>query len=116
MSIGPTGISFASSVAATDLAQRNSSDVAQTQQATSSQARLLEATEKAEQAAGISDADESEKTSDRDADGRRAWERSEHPAEDSEAAELELEGETTYDDRPPKDGVGKTGSHLDISG
>ena len=116
MSIGPTGISFASSVAATDLAQRNSADVAQTQQATSNQARLLEATEKAEKAAGIGDADESEKASDRDADGRRAWERSEHSTEDSEAAELELEGETTYDDRPPKDDVEKTGSHLDISG
>lgn len=116
MSIGPTGMSFASSVAATDLAQRNSSDVAQTQQATANQARVLEATEKAEKAAGIGDAEESEKTSDRDADGRRAWERAEHHSSDSEQDELDLAGEAIYDDRPPKDAGGATGRQLDISG
>ncbi|PQO34394.1 hypothetical protein DTL21_12770 [Bremerella cremea] len=113
MSIGPTGMSFAASVAGSDLAQRNSSDVSQTQQATSNQARVVDSAEKAEKAAGVGDPDESEKISDRDGDGRRAWERPENHSE--EADELDVEGEVIHDDRPPKDG-GITGQQLDISG
>ncbi|QDU74903.1 hypothetical protein Pan97_19230 [Bremerella volcania] len=113
MSVGPMGASIASSIAATNLAQRNSSDVSGAQQATSTHARVVESTEKAEKAAGVGDPEESEKTSDRDADGRRAWER---PGHDSDEVEGELEGEATYDAGPQKDPTGVKGREIDLSG
>lgn len=113
MSVGPMGASIASSIAATNLAQRNSSDVSGAQQATSSHARVVDSTEKAEKAAGVGDPDESEKVSDRDADGRRAWER---PGHESDEAEAELEGDATYDANPQKDPSGMTGREIDLSG
>ena len=113
MSVGPMGASIASSIAATNLAQRNSSDVTGAQQATSNHARVVDSTEKAEKAAGVGDPEESEKAGDRDADGRRAWER---PGHDSEEAEAELEGDATYDAIPQKDPAGITGKEIDLSG
>jgi len=113
MSVGPMGASIASSIAATNLAQRNSSDVAGAQQATSSHARKVDSTEKAEKAAGVGDPEESEKTSDRDGDGRRAWERPEHA---SDEAEGELEGDATYHDASQKDPAGVKGREIDLSG
>lgn len=113
MSVGPMGASIASSIAATNLAQRNSSDVAGAQQATSTHARVVDSTEKAEKAAGVGDPDESQKTSDRDADGRRAWER---PGHDSDESEAELEGDATYDASVQKDPAGITGREIDLSG
>jgi len=113
MSVGPMGASIASSVAATNLAQRNSSDVAQAQQATSSHALVVDSTEKAEKAAGVGDPEESEKASDRDADGRRAWER---PGHETDEAEAELEGDATYEEAPQKDPAGVKGREIDLSG
>lgn len=113
MSVGPMGASIASSIAATNLAQRNSSDVSGAQQATSSHARVVDSTEKAEKAAGVGDPDESEKASDRDADGRRAWER---PGHESDETETELEGDATYDATLQKDPTGVTGREIDLSG
>ncbi|MBA2116030.1 hypothetical protein [Bremerella alba] len=113
MSVGPLGASLASSIAATNLAQRNSSDVAGAQQATSSHALVVDSTEKAEKAAGVGDPEESEKISDRDADGRRAWER---PEEESDEDEAELEGDATYDATQRKDPTGVKGREIDLSG
>ena len=115
MSIGPTGASFASSIAASDLAQRNSADVPNAQQASTSQSRTVDSTQKAEKAASIGDADESAKTSDRDADGRRAWERVGHP-EDEADGEAELDGEATYDGDVKSDPTGIKGREIDLSG
>ena len=115
MSVGPMGASFASSIAATDLAQRSAGDVPATQQATSNHSRKVDSTEKAEKAAGVGDPEESEKASDRDADGRRAWEHVGHPEEDSET-EPELSGEATYDRSQQKDPTGLKGREIDLSG
>ncbi|MEW4453966.1 MULTISPECIES: hypothetical protein [Bremerella] len=115
MSVGPMGASFASSIAGTDLAQRNSSDVPAAQQATSNHSRKVDSTEKAEKAAGVGDPDESEKVSDRDADGRRAWERVGHPEDESEE-EPELHDEATYDASQQKDLIDDKGHEIDLSG
>lgn len=113
MSVGPMGASLASSIAASNLAQRSSSDVANNQQATANQARVVDSTEKAEKATGVGDPEESEKTSDRDADGRRAWERLGH---DSDEPEQELEGDATYDAPQQKDPATVKGREIDLSG
>lgn len=114
MSVGPMGASIASSLAASNLAQRNSSDVSGAQQATSNQSRAIDSAEKAEKAAGVGDPDESEKVSDRDADGRRAWERPQHEGE--EAADEETPEEPTYDDGHEPDPNSSKGHEIDLSG
>lgn len=114
MSVGPMGASIVSSLAASNLAQRNSSDVGGAQQATANQSRTLDSVEKAEKAAGVGDPEESEKSSDRDADGRRAWERSQHDEE--EAAQEETPEDATYDDRREPESGASTGHKLDLQG
>ena len=116
MDVGPLGASLASSLSATNLAQRNSSDVTNAKQATASHALKVDSTEQAEKAAGIGDAEESEKAGDRDADGRRLWERQGKPDDESDSAEAELEGDATYAADPQKDVSGVKGRELDISG
>ncbi len=113
MSVGPMGASIASSLAATNATQRTSADVTGNQQATANQARVADSVEKAEKAAGVGDTEESEKASDRDADGRRAWERPEHQ-EDS--VDQELQQDATYDATLPKETTGGKGREIDLSG
>lgn len=116
MDVGPMGASLASSLSATNLAQRNSSDVTNAKQATASHAIKVDSAEQAEKAAGIGDADESEKAGDRDADGRRLWERQGKKDGDAESADAELEGDATYAAEPQKETSGVKGRELDISG
>lgn len=116
MDVGPLGASLASSLSATNLAQRNSSDVATAKQSTASHSLKVDSTEKAEKAAGIGDAEESEKAGDRDADGRRLWERQGKKDDEPDSPEPELEGDATYDAAPQKDVSGVKGRELDISG
>jgi len=110
MSIGPMGASIASSLAASNQAQRNA-DVTDSQQATSHQSRSIDAVAEAEKAAGIGDPDESQKASDRDADGRRLWERQESAkSDDDETAE-----DSTYH-RDTEDPTGIKGREIDLDG
>jgi hypothetical protein len=72
MNIGSLGI--IGSLASTPVSQRVA-EADRAQQATSEQSRAADASERAELAAGIGQTAEDSEAADRDADGRRLWER-----------------------------------------
>jgi hypothetical protein len=83
--------------------------VNQAQQDAAVQARHAAAERQAENAAGIGRMDQDEATSDRDADGRRLWER-------PPAGQANDEGEPNKAPPTNKDPTGQAGSQLDLSG
>ncbi len=107
MSVGPMA-GLAASVAATSLAQNTGSDVERTQQATGNQQRQVRNEQRAVSAAGIGETDgDNHETNDRDADGRRPWERSELPNASSEPSTgLRLSRDASH----------QSGNLLDLSG
>lgn len=111
MSMGPMGI--AGSAAGSHLAQSQGTEVNRAQQETSAQSRQLQATENAENAAGIGQTEQDEETSDRDADGRRLWERQEEQPSDSKG---NGSGPDTDQVCRSKDATGQRGQHLDLHG
>ncbi|MEX1039436.1 MAG: hypothetical protein WDZ51_02315 [Pirellulaceae bacterium] len=113
MSIGPGAMGIASSLAASPLAQNSSSEVNRNQQASRDQSRQVESAEKAEKAAGVGDPEESEKTSDRDADGRRAWEKPAGSHDDPSAHDDDSCGGGGSQSKDP---TGQRGGNLDLSG
>ena len=111
MSVGPLG-GIAGSVAGSPLAQSKGSDVERAQQDAANQARRTAADKKAENAAGIGEADgEDHETADRDADGRRLWEAQPEAASDDAPAQ-----EGRSERAPAKDASGQRGNLLDLSG
>ncbi|MGY8770890.1 MAG: hypothetical protein ACKVH8_20965 [Pirellulales bacterium] len=114
MSVGPMGGGIVASLAASQLAQNSSSEVNKNQQETNNQARQVDASEKAEKATGVGDPEQSEQTSDRDADGRRLLERSQNPDEQA----IEENSADTEESKPAgaKDPTGQRGGTLDLSG
>ena len=116
MSVGPMG--FYSSIAATPLAQTQGSDVDRTATEVSGQARQKSNAAKAESAEGIGQPDgEEHASSDRDADGRRLWEKplgGEAPQEsDAEATDASEQAPTPH---ASKDASGESGNQLDLTG
>jgi len=112
MSIGPLS-SIAGSVAGSQLAQQGA-EADRARAATSSQQRQTQSAQLADAAAGIGKTDgEQHETSERDADGRRAWE---IEAEQRKAAAAA--GETPSPDSPrqSRDLTGECGSTLDLTG
>ena len=111
MSIGPLG-GLGGSAAGSPLSQAKGSDVERAQQETGAQQRRVQGEKKAEKAAGIGETDgEDHETADRDADGRRLWEKSpEVPKADDQA------GSAGADPPQSKDVSGQTGNLLDLSG
>lgn len=105
MSVGPA--SFAASLAATSLSQARS-ETERVQQDTAAKERQIEGDRQAESAAGVGTTEGDEAAGDRDADGRRLWERP--PSPKSPAGEDE---EMTA---PTKDPSGQSGSLLDLTG
>jgi hypothetical protein len=111
MSVGPLG-GIAGTVAGTPLAQTKGSEVERAQQDVKNQQRRVQNNLRAENAAGIGEADgEDHETAERDADGRRFWEESQGPPDSQQAG---AEADATR--RRAKDATGKTGSLLDLSG
>ncbi len=111
MSVGPLA-GLAGSVAGTPLAQTKGPEVERAQQDLRNQQRRVQNDLRAENAAGIGEADgEDHETAERDADGRRFWEESPGqktaPPPNPEAAAGEPRS---------KDSTGKTGRLLDLSG
>jgi len=108
MSVGPLG-GLAQSAAGSPLAQTKGSDIERTQQDTTTQQRRVQSEAKAEDAAGIGQTDgEDHEAAERDADGRRIWEktgREKQPGDCSEPC-----------DRASKDASGQSGNLLDLSG
>jgi hypothetical protein len=110
MSIGSLG-GVAGSAAGSPLAQMKGSEVERAEQETAAQKGHAESDRKAEAAAGIGQADgEDHEPAERDADGRRPWERP--TRKKAEAAEPGASPE------PPqsKDAAGQSGTLLDLSG
>lgn len=109
MSIGPSGM--IGSLAGSPLSQAKGTDADRAQQDTSNQSRQVQSDQKAENAAGIGETEQDEQTSERDADGRRLWEKppQEEPT-DSTVSE--------NSDEPPRsrDATGERGTNIDLSG
>jgi hypothetical protein len=108
MSVIPTGL--AGAFAGAPLAQTKGSELERTQQDTQARQRVAQSQAKATDAAGVAATDyEGTKTEDRDADGRRFWERPVPPQPAGESAEPVA---------PPqsKDPHGDSGGHLDLTG
>ena len=106
MSVGPLNV--AGSVAGS-LPQMRGAEADRAQQATVDQSRQTQSAQQAENAAGVGETAEEEQASDRDADGRRLWERrgSHAKADAAEAPEAE---ETPR----VKDPTGISGGTLDL--
>ena len=113
MSVGPT--SLPGSLAGTALAQSRGTDVDRTQQENDVQARHLQGSQRAENAAGIGQAQEDQEAADRDADGRRPWEIGARRGADSPEGDG---SEPTPPAQPPqsRDATGQCGNRLDLSG
>lgn len=112
MSVGPLG-GIGASAAGSPLSQTKGSDVDRAEDETAAQARRAQSEKKAENAAGIGEADgEDHETADRDADGRRLWEDTTPPSE----GENPQSGTAAPDERQSKDSSGQRGNLLDLSG
>ncbi len=112
MSIGPLG-GVPASAAGSPLAQTKGSDVERAEQDTGSQQRRVDTDQKAENAAGIGEADgEDHETAERDADGRRLWE---EPPQGEAADDAEAPSGPPQD-RRSKDATGQSGNLLDLTG
>ena len=107
MSIGPT--TFAASLAASTLNQTRGGETERLTQESAAKERQVDGDRHAENAAGIGTTEGDEAASDRDADGRRLWER---PSQGSDVADGGTEQETSR----PKDLSGQSGSLLDLTG
>ena len=108
MSIASLGI--AGSLAGTALPQR-AADAEKAQRETTEQARAADATQQAENAAGIGQTEEDSQTSERDADGRRLWE------QPSRAQAKKIDPEpSAVTSSLSKDPTGARGSQLDLLG
>jgi hypothetical protein len=128
MSIGPLG--FFSVIAATSpqtsalaapLAQSQGSDVDRTATEVAEQARETDADTKAETAAGIGQTDgEEHSANDRDADGRRLWEKPLSLSADGANSDEESDGKSEESsagvEHASKDATGESGNQLDLMG
>lgn len=106
MSVGPT--TFAASLAATSLNQARGSEAERVQHDTAAKERQVEGDRKAENAAGIGTTEGDEAAGDRDADGRRLWEK---PPAGQETSDEDDETAARI-----KDPTGQSGSLLDLTG
>ena len=109
MSIGPSGM--IGSLAGSPRSQAKGTDTDRTQQDTSNQSRQVQADQKAENAAGIGETEQDEQTSERDADGRRLWEK---PPEKEQTESAVIENLAA----PPRsrEATKQRGTNLDLSG
>ena len=110
MSVGPLG-GLVGSLAGSPLAQTKGSEIERAQHDASAQQRQAVSDRKAESASGIGETDgQDHETSDRDADGRRLWERP--PAKNA----LEAGDPAELEQKLSKDVTGQAGNTLDLSG
>ena len=107
MSVASLGV--IGGLAASGLPQR-AAEADRVQRETTEQARAAEANQRAEHAAGIGETEEDSQTSERDADGRRIWERPEEARKKPEAASDDAQLVRG------KDPSGACGNQLDLVG
>lgn len=111
MSVGPSA-GVAGSAAGAPFAQTKGSEAERASQDSSQQQRQIAGERSAADAAGIGQTEEDQGASERDADGRRIWEKGQ---------DKDKEGEGTGEGQPEpkrqsKDPQGESGSKLDLSG
>jgi hypothetical protein len=109
MSIASLGI--VGSMAGTQLPQR-AAETDRTERQSVDQGRTTQADERAENAAGIGQTEEDSQTSERDADGRRLWERPQGKAQESPIAAPATDAAAVLS----KDPSGACGNELDLVG
>lgn len=113
MSFGPIG-GVIGSAAGSPLSQTKGAAAERAKQDAATQERTTEADLKSERASGVGQTEGDQRSSDRDADGRRLWER---PPEGEEQAASEEssaeEGPAEEGKSPPSD---DTGGRLDLIG
>lgn len=111
MSIASLGI--VGGLASTTAPQR-AAETERAERQTVDQARTTETAERAENAAGIGQTEEDSQTSERDADGRRLWEKSTRPkkSDNTAAASAPTDPATHLS----KDPTGSCGNQLDLLG
>ncbi len=110
MSMGPMS-GIVGSAAGSPLAQTKGADPQRAQQDIGAQQRRIESDQKAESAAGIGEADgEDHEAAERDADGRRLWEK---PPQTDNVEDVEADA---TQQRQSKDATGESGNLLDLSG
>jgi len=110
MTMAPLG-GLLGSAAGAPLSQTAGSEAERAQKESVAQQRQVDASEMAEQAAGIGQTHEDQESSERDADGRRLWEGSPQSRKKEKAS---AEGETSA--RQSKDATGQSGTQLDLTG
>jgi hypothetical protein len=101
------------SAAGTALSQTSGSETERTQKDTLAQRRTADADLHAEQSAGIGQTQEDQESSERDADGRRLWER---PPEEGQKQAPTTAQEQELTARQSKDPTGQSGTNLDLTG
>ncbi|HEV3340849.1 MAG TPA: hypothetical protein VG125_10850 [Pirellulales bacterium] len=106
MSVGPT--TFSASLAAASL-QTRGSETERVQHDIAAKERQAEGDRKAENAAGIGTAESDEGVGERDADGRRLWERPPKRKDPTDEEPAAADGQL-------KDPTGQSGSLLDLTG
>jgi len=109
MSMVPLG-GLIGSAAGVPLSQTKGGETERAQKESLTQSREFDAAQLAERAAGIGQTEQDQESSDRDADGRRPWERSteskKQPPAETPVAQA----------RHGKDASGQSGNQLDLTG
>lgn len=111
MSIGPSGM--VGSFAGSPLSQSKGSDTDQVQNASTNQSREIQMEKNAEKASGIGETERHEEASERDADGRRLWEKNQKKQSPSEQDAAQA---STQEAPRSRDATGQHGKQLDLSG
>ncbi|MCG8585564.1 MAG: hypothetical protein MI757_12710 [Pirellulales bacterium] len=112
MNVGPLG-GVLGSAAGSQLQQTRGKDTDRASHDVGNQQRADKLGDRAEAAAGIGQTEEDQGTAERDADGRKMWERS----PDGDAQQQQPEGEVTdQQSRNAKDPSGAAGNALDLTG
>jgi hypothetical protein len=109
MTMAPLG-GIVSSAAGAPLSQTAGTETDRAQKESLAQNRQLDASQKAEQAAGIGQTEQDQESSERDADGRRLWEASARSTKNDQNADAESQT------RQSKDATGQSGTKLDLTG
>ncbi len=104
-SMGPLG-GIIGSAAGSPLSQTKGAATERANQDSSAAERISDADKKSEKASGVGQTEQDGETSDRDADGRRLWERSAKKKQQEEQSE----------ESPRSRSNGDTGGQLDLTG
>jgi hypothetical protein len=104
------------SAAGAPLSQTAGAESERAQKDSVAQRRGIDAEKHAEQSAGIGQTEQDQETSERDADGRRLWERPDEKAKTDPATEPKTAAEAEVHNRQSKDPTGQSGTKLDLTG